>query len=548
MANQINIGVGANIKDLQAGLLQAVQTMKDAGKDMSGVAEQVDRLTTGSFKSISQAYRQTAKDAEVLAMHLGSDSDAFKQAAAMAQVYSTELQDVRSKIAGVDMAGTSNQVQKAAGSFNMLGNSVNQLTRELPAFTYSVQTGFMAISNNIPMFVEAIGSIKKANLELAATGAPVQSVFSQISSAVFSWNTALSLGITALTMFSPMIADYISGFGESAEATRKAKQELDDYNRSFAKYIANGQQRAKIQAEEDYNEQAKPRKIALMLLEQRLKQAKEFNLQISEEDIKSKQTLTSELIKLDQVYKDELAAIDKRYNEQKKLEAKKQAQFEVSIFEDKFTKMRESLEAFRSSDSFKAAQDLALPMFDPETINEVGGGLEEVAEAIIKPFVHIRTQVNEELNKTLSDMIKWSDMAAGVMAQAGAALGQALVMGDFQSAGEAIVKQLGGIAIQIGAAMIAIGIPQAAVGLPSGFAYIAGGTALGILGGVMQASGKAPNQQGDGAGNGGYQSDYTPFNPNFAGASQYLMLDSRVRGTDIIISADNQRRQNRRIR
>lgn len=38
-----------------------------------------------------------------------------------------------------------------AESFNPLSNSINQLTRELPAFTYSMQTGFMAISNNIPM-------------------------------------------------------------------------------------------------------------------------------------------------------------------------------------------------------------------------------------------------------------------------------------------------------------------------------------------------------------------------------------------------------------
>jgi len=44
------------------------------------------------------------------------------------------------------------------GQFNALGNSINQLTREMPAFTYSVQTGFMALSNNIPIFTDAIGN------------------------------------------------------------------------------------------------------------------------------------------------------------------------------------------------------------------------------------------------------------------------------------------------------------------------------------------------------------------------------------------------------
>ena len=49
------------------------------------------------------------------------------------------------------------------GQFNSLGNSINQLTREMPAFTYSVQTGFMALSNNIPifsMFVKIHATIK----------------------------------------------------------------------------------------------------------------------------------------------------------------------------------------------------------------------------------------------------------------------------------------------------------------------------------------------------------------------------------------------------
>ena len=52
MANQINIQVGADIKNFQAGITQAVQTMKDAGQDMSAVSESVSRLTTKGFSTI----------------------------------------------------------------------------------------------------------------------------------------------------------------------------------------------------------------------------------------------------------------------------------------------------------------------------------------------------------------------------------------------------------------------------------------------------------------------------------------------------------------
>ena len=98
MANQINIQVGADIKELQTGISQAVQTMQKGGQDMTAVSESVSRLTSNNFKTLSQAYRTTSKDAEILALHLGTESDAFKQAAQMAQAYGSQLNDVKAKI------------------------------------------------------------------------------------------------------------------------------------------------------------------------------------------------------------------------------------------------------------------------------------------------------------------------------------------------------------------------------------------------------------------------------------------------------------------
>lgn len=105
----------------------------------------------------------------------------------------------------------------------MLGHSVNQLTREMPAFTQSLSTGFMAISNNIPMLVDQINSIRIANASLVASGQPVQSVFSQLSGAIFSWNTAISLGITALTIFGPKLIEMLVPLKETAAELDAAK-------------------------------------------------------------------------------------------------------------------------------------------------------------------------------------------------------------------------------------------------------------------------------------------------------------------------------------
>lgn len=96
-----------------------------------------------------------------------------------------------------------------AGSFNPLSNSINQLSREMPAFANSVQTGFMAISNNLPIFFDAMGGIIAQNKELQKQGQPTKSVFSQLASSVFSMGTALSVGVTLLTVYGKDIVEFL---------------------------------------------------------------------------------------------------------------------------------------------------------------------------------------------------------------------------------------------------------------------------------------------------------------------------------------------------
>jgi chromosome segregation ATPase len=68
----------------------------------------------------------------------------------------TERYNTTLKAVDATVGKHTRNVGNYAGAFNPLSNSINQLTREMPAFTYSVQTGFMALSNNIPIFTDAI--------------------------------------------------------------------------------------------------------------------------------------------------------------------------------------------------------------------------------------------------------------------------------------------------------------------------------------------------------------------------------------------------------
>lgn len=117
-----------------------------------------------------------------------------------------------------------------ASGFNGLGNSVNQLTREMPAFANSMQTGFMAISNNLPIFFDEITKINRANKELVAQGQPVKSVFSQLSSAIFSLGTVLSVGVTLLTIYGKEIVNMAFGVEDATEKQNRLNEAMERGN------------------------------------------------------------------------------------------------------------------------------------------------------------------------------------------------------------------------------------------------------------------------------------------------------------------------------
>jgi DNA repair exonuclease SbcCD ATPase subunit len=119
-----------------------------------------------------------------------------------------------------------------AGSFNPLSNSINQLTREMPAFTYSVQTGFMALSNNIPIFTDAISNAVAQNKQLIAQGKPTTSVLSQLASSLFSFQTLLGVGITLLTVYGKEIGEWIANLSGASTALDELNKRQKDFNNS----------------------------------------------------------------------------------------------------------------------------------------------------------------------------------------------------------------------------------------------------------------------------------------------------------------------------
>lgn len=118
---------------------------------------------------------------------------------------------------------------KAIQGLNM---SMMQLTREMPAFANSIQTGFMAISNNLPIFFDAIKRIKEENKALASEGKATTSVFKSVVGSLFSVGSLLSIGVTLLTVYGAKLVESVAALTAQSNALKTASENQEDLNKA----------------------------------------------------------------------------------------------------------------------------------------------------------------------------------------------------------------------------------------------------------------------------------------------------------------------------
>lgn len=176
-----------------------------------------------SYQKLEAAQKKAANAAKLEAAELVKLANANETAAERAKRLGNELQRIDASVGKYNR-----NVGNYASGWNGLANSVNQLTREAPAFANSLNTGFMALSNNIPILADEINNLKIKNQELAASGKPTQSIFGSLATAFFSWQTALSVGVTLLTVYGAELYDLAFGASEAEKAQTKLKDSLID--------------------------------------------------------------------------------------------------------------------------------------------------------------------------------------------------------------------------------------------------------------------------------------------------------------------------------
>lgn len=199
---------------------------------------QVAIATTGSYNemkasmlqlekeyyNLSQAAREGAKGMDIL-NNIGK--------------LNQQLKDIDAQ-----MGNYQRNVGNYASGWNGLNVSIQQIARELPALSVSANTFFLAISNNLPMFVD---ELKKARIEYELAKKSNQTaipVFKQVLSSLLSWQTALVVGITLLSSYGGEITKWVGSLFDA----RKELDALEELQKDFNKAQLDGAKNAQDEA------------------------------------------------------------------------------------------------------------------------------------------------------------------------------------------------------------------------------------------------------------------------------------------------------------
>ncbi len=129
-----------------------------------------------------------------------------------------------------------------APKLNQVRMTTAQIARELPSLAMGPQMFFLAISNNIPMFTDAVSNARKEYELMTAAGKKATPVWKQVAASLFSPQTALAALITLTVVYRKEIEEWIKGlFGgknamdELRESMRETYEVEKEANATFVK-------------------------------------------------------------------------------------------------------------------------------------------------------------------------------------------------------------------------------------------------------------------------------------------------------------------------
>lgn len=217
---------------------KTLKGMRSVEGNLSGIglyAKQVIAQLEQELATLQERFRQ--------AMAAGTNTDAQ-----MADIQALQgvVRQLKTELQGLEeqkkkTGSTPLMEDDPAPKLNNVRMSMQQIARELPSLAMGPQMFFLAITNNIPMFTDALASARKEYEALTDAGKKATPVWKQVLSSLFSWQTAMSALITLSVVYGKEIGGWVKslfGVKDAALSAAKAQEKVDESFRSSSHDVA----------------------------------------------------------------------------------------------------------------------------------------------------------------------------------------------------------------------------------------------------------------------------------------------------------------------
>lgn len=216
------------------GIAKQTQLIKALRGEMNQYTREIQANVREEVKAEGSINQLNAKISKLTAQYNSLSGEVRKSS--VGEALAKEIAEVQTEVnkaneAVLNFRNNVGNYASAAKGFSGLNISIQQVARELPSLTMSLSQFFLAISNNLPMLGDELTRAKEANKALKAEGKATIPVFKQVVSAIFSWQTALVVGITLLTAYGKEIGNWVKGLFSAKEASismAEAQQKVDE--------------------------------------------------------------------------------------------------------------------------------------------------------------------------------------------------------------------------------------------------------------------------------------------------------------------------------
>lgn len=191
--------------------------------------------TKGSYYELNAAMLELQKRYKGL--------DEATRESAFGQNLVKQANDINAKLKQIDaqFGNYQRNVGNYSSAWNGLGMSIQQIGRELPSLAMGWNTFFLAISNNLPILTDELKRAKEEYKSMTAQGQEAVPVWKQVVKSIVSWQTALTVGITILSMYGKDIINWVSGLFKSKNAMEKLVDQEKELNEVRLKGTKNAQ-------------------------------------------------------------------------------------------------------------------------------------------------------------------------------------------------------------------------------------------------------------------------------------------------------------------